>query len=57
MQNRVDITAVKSLGEKTLFNAKPQLKQEYYQRIRDAMSYEYEYWFKIDPELESLWTY
>ncbi len=57
LQNRVDITAVKSLGEKTLFNAKPQLKQEYYQRIRDAMSYEYEYWFKIDPELESLWTY
>jgi hypothetical protein len=57
LQNHVDISAVKSLGENVLFNAKPHLEQEYYQQIRDAISDEYEYWFKIDPELEDLWTY
>jgi hypothetical protein len=57
LQNRVDISAIKSLGENVLFNAKPQLEQEYYQRIRDVISDEYEYWFRYDPELEALWTY
>jgi hypothetical protein len=57
LQNRVDISAMKSLGENVLFNAKPHLEQEYYQRIRDAISEEYEYWFTIDPKLEDLWTY
>ena len=57
LQNRFDISAVKSLGENVLFNAKPHLNQEFYQRIRDVLSEEYEYWFKIDPELEALWTY
>ncbi|MBW1667342.1 MAG: sulfotransferase domain-containing protein [Deltaproteobacteria bacterium] len=57
LQSRFDITAVKSLGENMLFDAKPHLEQEYYQWIREAMSDEYEYWFKIEPELESLWKY
>lgn len=57
LQGRIDISAVKSLGENVLFNAKPRLKQEFYQRIRDMIGEEYEYWFKVDPELEALWTY